>query len=90
MNLEVSQRKRHFTLTQAPEIKPIRCSLVSFPIHLFLFSGAVSPILSMCHSAQHSLAKWLVEVLNPILEFYSGCYVEDFHIFDYPLSSSMY
>ena len=35
------------------------------------------PILSMCHSAQHSLAKWLVEVLNPVLEFYSGFCVKD-------------
>ena len=35
------------------------------------------PILSMCHSAQHSLAKWLVEVLNPVLEFYPGCCVKD-------------
>ena len=35
------------------------------------------PILSMCHSAQHSLAKWLVEVLNPVLEFYFGCCVKD-------------
>ena len=35
------------------------------------------PILSMCHSAQHSLAKWLVEVLNPVLEFYSLCCVKD-------------
>ena len=35
------------------------------------------PILSMCHSAQHSLAKWLVEVLNPVLKFYSGCCVKD-------------
>ena len=24
------------------------------------------PILSMCHSVQHSLAKWLVECLNPV------------------------
>ena len=30
------------------------------------------PILSMCYSVQHSLVKWLVEVLNPVLEFYSG------------------
>ena len=35
------------------------------------------PILSMCHSAQHSLAKRLVEVLNSVLEFYSGCCVKD-------------
>ena len=35
------------------------------------------PILSMCHSVQHSLAKWLAEVLNPVLEFYSGCCVND-------------
>ena len=35
------------------------------------------PILSMCHSALHSLTKWLVEVLNPVLEFYSGCCVKD-------------
>ena len=34
-------------------------------------------ILSMCHSVQHSLAKWLVECLNPILEFYSGFRVKD-------------
>ena len=37
----------------------------------------LQPILSMCHSAQHSLAKWLVEVLNPVLEFYSVCCVKD-------------
>ena len=35
------------------------------------------PILSMCHSTQHSLSKWLVEVLNPVLEFYSLCCVKD-------------
>ena len=35
----------------------------------------------MCHSAKHSLAKWLVEVLNPVLEFYSGCCVKDSFIF---------
>ena len=34
-------------------------------------------ILSMCHSAQHSLAKWLVEVLNPVQEFYFGFCVKD-------------
>ena len=31
----------------------------------------------MCYSAQHSLAKWLVEVLKPVLESYSGCCVKD-------------
>ena len=41
------------------------------------------PILSMNHSAQHSLAKWLVEVLNPVLEFYSGCCVKDSFTFSY-------
>ena len=35
------------------------------------------PFLSMCHSVQHSLAKWLVEVLNPVLELYSGFCVKD-------------
>ena len=35
------------------------------------------PILSMCHSAQHSLAKWLVDVLYSVLEFYSLCYVKN-------------
>ena len=35
------------------------------------------PTLSMCHSTQHSLAKWLVDVLNPVLEFYSVCCVKD-------------
>ena len=35
------------------------------------------PILSMCHSVQHSLTKWLVEVLNPVLEFYYGFCVKD-------------
>ena len=41
------------------------------------YSIPLRPILSMCHSAQHSLAKWLVEVLNPVLEFYSGCCIRD-------------
>ena len=31
----------------------------------------------MCHSVQHSLAKWLVECLNPVLKFYSGFCVND-------------
>ena len=35
------------------------------------------PILSMCHSVQHSLAKWLVKLLNPVLEFYLGFCVKD-------------
>ena len=35
------------------------------------------PNFSMCHSAQHSLAKWLVEVLDPVLEFYSEYCVKD-------------
>ena len=35
------------------------------------------PILFMCHSFQHSLAKWLIQVLNPVLTFYSGFCVED-------------
>ena len=35
------------------------------------------PILSMCHSVQYSLAKWLVECLNPVLDFYSGFCVKD-------------
>ena len=35
------------------------------------------PILSMGHSAQHSLAKSMVAVLSPILEFYPGCCVKD-------------
>ena len=30
----------------------------------------------MSHSTQHSEAKWLVEVLNPVLEFYSRCCVK--------------
>ena len=35
------------------------------------------PILSMCHSVQHSLARWLVECLNPVLDFYSVFCVKD-------------
>ena len=38
---------------------------------------SLRPILSTCHSVQHSLAKSLVEYLNPVLEFYSGFYVKD-------------
>ena len=34
-------------------------------------------ILSMCHSVQHSLEKWLIQVLNPVLAFYSGFCVND-------------
>ena len=41
------------------------------------FGIPVRTILSMCHSAQHSLAKWLVEVLNAVLELYSVCCVKD-------------
>ena len=49
------------------------------------------PILSMCHSAQHSLAKWLVEVLNLVLEFYSVCCVKDSYIFlHYSLTARLY
>ena len=39
------------------------------------------PILSMGHSAQHSLAKWLVDVLDPVLDFYSVYCVKDFFTF---------
>ena len=39
------------------------------------------PILSMCHSVQHSLAKWLAECLNAVLEVYSGFCVKDSFIF---------
>ena len=35
------------------------------------------PILSMCHSVQHSLVKWLIQLLDPVLAFYSGFYVDD-------------
>ena len=39
------------------------------------------PILSIRHSVQHSLAKWFVEYLNPVLEFYSGFCVKDSYTF---------
>ena len=29
------------------------------------------PILSMCHSVQNSLAKWLIQLLNLVLAYYS-------------------
>ena len=35
------------------------------------------PILSMCHSVQHSLVIWLIQVLNSVLAFYSGFCVDD-------------
>ena len=35
----------------------------------------------MTHLVQHSLAKWLVENLNPVLDFYSGFYVKYSFIF---------
>ena len=41
------------------------------------------PILSKCHSVQHSLAKWLIEVLKPVLEFYSGFCVKDSFTFSF-------
>ena len=31
----------------------------------------------MCHSIQHSLAKWLIQLLNPVLAFYSRFCVDD-------------
>ena len=39
------------------------------------------PIYSMCHSVRHSLAKWLLECLNPVLEFYSGFCVKHYYTF---------
>ena len=36
-------------------------------------------ILSIYHSVQHSLAKWLIQLLNPVFAFYSGfCVVDSF------------
>ena len=35
------------------------------------------PTFSMCHSVQHSLLKWVIQVLNPALAFYSGFCVDD-------------
>ena len=31
----------------------------------------------MCHFVQHSLLKWLIQVLNPVFAFYSGFCVDD-------------
>ena len=31
----------------------------------------------MCHFIQHSFVKWLIQVLNPVLAFYSGFCVDD-------------
>ena len=39
---------------------------------------SLRPILSMCHSAQYALAKWLIQSLNPVLELYSGFCVREF------------
>ena len=41
----------------------------------------LGPILSMYHSVQHSLAKWPVDCLNPVLEFFSGFCVKDYFTF---------
>ena len=41
------------------------------------------PILSMCFSVQYSLAKWLVECLNPVLDFYSVFCVKDSFTFSF-------
>lgn len=35
------------------------------------------PILSMVGSVQHELAKWLVEILDPVLKFYSDYCTQD-------------
>ena len=41
------------------------------------FGIPLRPILSMCHSVQHSLAKWLIQFLNPVLAFYLEFCVDD-------------
>ena len=37
----------------------------------------LQPILFMCHSVQHSLAKYLIQVLNHVFASYSGFCVDD-------------
>ena len=37
----------------------------------------LGPILSICHSAQHALAICVIQLLNPVLEFYSEFCVGD-------------
>ena len=39
------------------------------------------PILSMWHTAQHALVKYINQLLNPVLEFYSGFCVGDSFFF---------
>ena len=84
--IENKQQKRYLELFKSKlmskEIYEFICPVVSQRPRMYGLpkihnSGIpLRPILSMCHSAQHSLAKWLVEVLNPVLEFYSGCCVK--------------
>ena len=40
----------------------------------------------MCHSIQHSLMKWFIQVLNPVLTFYSRFCVDD----SFTLSSTIH
>ena len=42
---------------------------------------SLRPILYMVGSVQHELAKWLVELLDPVLQSYSGCSVSDSFLF---------
>ena len=37
----------------------------------------------MCHSIQHSLAKWLIQLLCPVLAFYSGFCADDSFTFSF-------
>ena len=37
----------------------------------------LQPILFMCHSARYALTKCIIQLLNPVLEFYSGFCVGD-------------
>ena len=43
----------------------------------------LQPILSMCYSIQHSLVKWLIQWLKPVLPFYSGFCVDDLFTFSF-------
>ena len=39
------------------------------------------PILSMCCSVKHELAKWLLELLDPVQKFHSACCINDSFLF---------
>ena len=59
-------------------------SLYGFP-KLHKFNTQLRPMISMVGSAQHSFAKWLADILEPVVQLYSQHGISDSFTFSHQI-----